>query len=226
MAPHTSQCKKNLAIRSPIGRLLLSSMQASATYMSTVQSIMGRLVPGVFYPQEDSHRDTSTLRDSGTNLKLFQPTDHVARLLGVNTLEDLHAETARRGYDGYCFPTFHERRLFGKENPGLVSDTANSLEELAKKTKAVHIELNRVDFAAQEPHIPTRAELEAALQGNFNGELGEILTVVKELGNVGYIVIESVMGGLKKVTGHKKIKDLQKDYQVIGDSARAFFNSA
>lgn len=217
----TSIVDRTLA--TPVGRLLLPNMRASADYMQIVQSMMGHSVPGVFYPQEEGECDMSILATSETNLRLFQPTDHVARLVGATSLAELQLITEQRGYDGYCFDTFHGQRRYGRETPGVVSDLDHSLPDIAKDSKAVHISLNRADFAASEPHIPSRNDLIEVLSGAFTGRLHEILTAVKEQGEVAYVAVELTLDGLKDVTGHTKIGDLQKDYQTIGNSIRTFF---
>lgn len=214
----------DMALATPAGRLLLPNMRASARYMQTVQSILGHSVPGVFYPQEDAQRDSLILETSETELKLFQPTDHVARLIGASSLVELRSLTSGRGYDGYCLDTFHGQRHYGREKAGIVSDLDRSLPNIAKNTRAMHISLNRADFAVTESHIPTREDLVDALKGRFNGRLLEMLSTVKELGSVEYVAVELTLDGLKDVTGHSKIDDLQKDYQMIGSTVKTFFS--
>jgi hypothetical protein len=213
------------ALRSPIGRLMLPNMRGSAKYMQTLQSIIGYSLPGIFYPQEDAQRDIQILESSDTEYKLFQPTDHVAKLLGVTSLESLHAETTARGYDGYCLDTFHSQRFYGRDRAGLVSNLDKSLNDLVQNTKALHVSLNRADFTDAEPHIPTREDLITVLNGNFSGRLNEMLTAVREAGKAKFIVVELGMSGLKDLTHHTHLKDLQKDYKEIGNSLRTFFGS-
>ena len=213
------------ALASPLGRILLPNMRGSAKYMRTLQSLIGYPLPGIFYPQEDVQRDKAILETSATEYKLFQPTDHVTRLLGVVSLESLRTETEARGYDGYCLDTFHSQRLYGRANPGIVSDLDRSLASLAQQTKALHVSLNRVDFIDEEPHIPTQKDLVETLGGNFTGRLSEILTAVREAGKAKFIVVELGMSGLKSLTKHSNIKDIQKDYEEIGNSIRSFFKT-
>jgi hypothetical protein len=221
----TSTGLVDTALSSPLGRLMLPNMSGSAKYMRSLQTMIGHSLPGIFYPQENPQRDVNILKTSGTEYKLFQPTDHVARLLGVTSLESLQAETRARGYDGYCLDTFHSQRLYGRDEAGLVSDLDKSLAYLAQYSEALHVSLNRVDFTDMEPHIPTRYDLIESLHGDFSGRLNEILTAIRQAGKIKFVVVELGMRGLKDLTHHTDIKDLQKDYEAIGNSLRTFFSS-
>jgi hypothetical protein len=156
---------------------------------------------------------------------LFQPTDHVARLARTDTLMGFAGNLrGLRGYD-YVLDTYHARRRYGNEAPGLISDTKLSVPFMAPNTRAMHLSLNRSDIPG-EPHIPTLLEAQQALRGEYTGELRDMLDAVKEGGRPEYVVIEATLGGVALASGHSQLDDIQKDYADIADGFREYWAAA
>ena len=210
-------------VAGPLGRLVMPGVLQSAAFMATVQAETGPL-PAVLYPQSDTEQDRQALQKAQAAYNIFQPTDHVARLLGAQTAEDLLTESAARGYSGLCIDTFHTQRRYQREQPGPISDLDAALPILAPHTQALHVSLNRRDIAS-ESHIPTEQDLHDALQGRFRGATREILDAVSELGSAQFVVLELTAGSLAEVTGHTKRDDIQKDYRQLRDSLADYFDS-
>lgn len=226
--PEVEKSRIDQLVSSRLGRLLMPEMVQSAKWMKTIQDRLPKRVPAIFYPQKSFSRDQLMLAKSGANCKLFQPTDHVARLFEVEIPRNLSMAMHNRGYDGYCADTFHMRRYYGRDKcqRGPVSDMETSLDYLAPQVRALHISLYRQDFAAREPHIPTEQELKAALSGAYTGQLKEIIDTCLEQSSVRYAVVELTSKDLACFTGHKDKKSLQQSYADIASGLKDYFEAA
>jgi len=213
---------KGRIIGSPLGRLILPEVCESADVMNQIQLAANRCVPVVLYPQADAEKDRRQIEAAHSLRHLFQPTDHVARLVGAANIVEFDEETSGvRGYD-YVIDTFHLRRRYGRDEPGVVSDFRTSVPYMAPNTSALHLSLNRTDIPG-EPHIPTEAEARKALKGVYDGELKEMLDVVKETGFASFVVIEATSNGIADLTGHKSMGDIQSAYADIADGFREYW---
>ena len=181
-------------------------------------------MPAIFYPQASRREDSLILDASAVAKKYFQPTDHVANLLEINSPERFWEEMfINRQYDGYCVDTYHLQRRYGRPDAGLFSDLDSSLEPVAKNARAMHLSLNRSD-TKNEPHIETMADLQSILKGKLTGKTRLIVDALKDKGSIEFATIEVTLGGLKEVSGYRKIKDLRRDYQLIGQVLRDYFS--
>lgn len=229
MVGETGLNRTDRLMRLPIlGPLLIGpDMQGSADFMAAVQAKTEMHVPGTFYPQQDQERDRQNLLVASTTEKLFQPTDHVTRLIGASSVQDMLDKLMGRGYTGVVFDTFHARRKY-VNTPETVSHIEVSLGQLLPAIKALHISLGRTEYNGSQPHIHTMRELQKALRGEFNGELGEMLEEIrtKRRPNLQYIVLESTMGSVGKAANVKQRADLVKAYADIAENVRGFFAQA
>jgi hypothetical protein len=223
--PQNPPSLKGKVLDSALGRLIVPEVRESSEVIGHIQKRTGQSRPVVFYPQRTSRQDRRMFVEARTSEPLFQPTDHVARIFGVETLEGFrdHAEEVR-GY-GYVWDTFHARRRYGREEPGIISDTSVSLKALAPKTTAVHLSLNRTDIPG-EGHIKTLQEATDALDGVYTGELGRNLRMLKASGHVGHVVIEATLDGIAEAAGVRKLEDIQKAYGAIAAGFRNFWEHA
>ncbi len=205
-----------------MGRIILPEVFESAAVMAQIQQRMGKQVPAVLYPQAQFACDRAQIADAAASRHMFQPTDHVAKLVGATNLGKFdHTMRTVRGYE-YVLDTYHVRRTYGEASRGIVSDTYHSVPYMAASTTALHLSLGRTDIPG-ESHIPTEAEARAALHGEYSGELRDMLDVVKAWGSVGYAVIEATSGSLTELTGHAGIKDAQLAYADIADGFREYW---
>jgi hypothetical protein len=175
----------------------------------------------VLYPQRVAKTDRRLIKDSRTDTPLFQPTDHVARLFGAESLEQFQDASARRGF-GYVWDTFHARRRYGHDEKGVISDTSTSLPALAPNTTAIHLSLHRTDIPG-ESHIPTRQEAVDAVEGFYTGGLATDLTILREQGKVDYVVVEATLGGIAAAAEVTQLDDIQKAYASVAEGFRAFW---
>lgn len=216
---------KSKLMASPVGRLIVPEVCESTNVMRAIQDEIGRNVPVTLYPQRTLEREYTQARAVRGSKRLFQPTDHVARMANTTTLMGFAGNLRGvRGYD-YVLDTYHVRRRYGQEEPGLISDTQTSVPFMAPNTRALHLSLNRFDIPG-EPHIPTLDETKQTLSGEYTGELRDMLDAVKERGRPDYMVIEATLGGIAMASGHSKLDDLQKDYADIADGFRDYWQAA
>ena len=208
----------DIMLTSPFGRLLMPTIDESVTHMAKMQKACKERLPGVFYPRADEDRDRIQLIASMTTDHFYQPTDHVARLIGAENPQVMVDMLSMRGYTGLVYDVFHARRVYPNTQK-TVSDVESSLPVLAPQVKSIHLSLGRLDFAKVQPHIPTVQELSAMLQGTVGGQLGEILQILKAQ-QPKSIVLEVTMGALKAVT-HKK--DVLGQYRSLVETTRSFF---
>jgi hypothetical protein len=212
-------------IASPLGRIILPEVSESAGVMAKIQAESGLRLPVTLYPQSTLAQEYEQVRAARGSKHLFQPTDHVARLVRATTLMGFAGSMrGARSYD-YVLDTYHARRRYGSDEPGIISDTGTSVPFMAPHTAAVHLSLNRSDIP-NEPHIPTLLEAKQALRGEYTGELRDMLDAVKEQGRPEYVVIEATLGGIAAASGHTQIADLQKDYADIADGFRDYWQAA
>jgi len=208
----------NRLIDSPLGGLMMPEVVASADYIAEIQTGINQSLPVVFFPQEQATVDRVTLNKVRASLSLFQATDHVARLVyaqDFRQFEDVMLE--QRGYDGFVFDTLHVRRTYGSD-PGIVSRNPFRLLE---HTRAVHLSLNRLDFAKSEPHILGKQELDDALSGEFTGFHRDVLDAVREQPQVKYVVVELASGALKRQAAERRLT-VQQGYSQIAGNLRNF----
>ncbi|HSD56155.1 MAG TPA: hypothetical protein VLA92_03305 [Candidatus Saccharimonadales bacterium] len=223
--PENAKSLKGAVLNSPLGRLIIAGVTESAEVIGDIQRRRDEYKPVVFYPQTTSRRDKAMIKASETKHPLFQPTDHTARHMGAANLEEfgIHAEGVR-GYS-YVWDTFHGRRQYGREEPGIISRTKDSLPYLAGRTTAIHLSLNRTDIPG-EGHIPTLQEAQNALKGVYVGELGDNLQTLKCIGEVQYVVIESTLGAMAAASGVTQLPDIQKAYADVAEGFREFWKTA
>jgi len=223
--PENEKSLKGALLDSPLGRLIISEVTDSAGVIGDIQQRSGKSMPVVFYPQRNSRQDKRMIQDAKTKSPLFQPTDHTARLMGTEDLDSfrIHAEKIR-GYS-YVWDTFHARRRYGRDEPGIISDTKTSLQHLAGKTTAVHLSLGRSDIPGED-HIPTLQEGREALKGQYIGELRESLQTLRCIGEVEYVVIESTLGAMAAAASVTQLPDIQKAYADVAEGFREFWKTA
>jgi hypothetical protein len=222
---------------SPLGRLVLPEVISSAAVMGKIQEAAGKEVPTVLYPQADRQADFAQIRAAHGSEYLFQPTDHVARLVRADSLEaferemgddetisDPNPDLHGRGY-GYVWDTFHGRRRYGRDTNGLISDTRHSVSYLADNIRALHLSLDRSDIPG-EPHIPTKDEGRKALRGLYDGELRDNLDAIKEAGYAEYMVIEATAPSIGSLIGSTDIVAIQDAYADIANGFRAYWDAA
>jgi hypothetical protein len=216
---------KSKLIASPLGRLILPEVSESTSVMGEIQEELGVRLPVTLYPQNSLKQEYTQARAVRGSKRLFQPTDHIARMTNTSTLMGFSGNLRGvRGYD-YVLDTYHVRRRFGQEEPGLISNTETSVPFMAPHTRALHLSLNRADIPG-ETHIPTLEETKQALRGEYTGELRDMLDVVKERGAADYMVIEATVGGVAVASGHDRLADIQKDYADIADGFREYWHAA
>lgn len=207
---------------SPLGRIILPEAVESARVMAEIQRHAGKDVPVVLYPQALTRDDRAQIAAAAGTYHLFQPRDQTANLVGSTTIEAFDDKMANvRGY-GYVLDTFHVRRRYGHDEPGIISTINASVPVMGTNIRAVHLSLNRTDIPG-EPHIPTEAEGRDALNGRYTGELRYMLNLAKALGEVEYAVIETEYDAVRSLTGHDSASDIQKDYADIADGFREFW---
>ncbi|HEU4914153.1 MAG TPA: hypothetical protein VFT16_01980 [Candidatus Saccharimonadales bacterium] len=210
---------------SRVGRLVLPEARESASIMGAIQEEIGERLPVTLYPQRSMEQEYAQVRAARGKVHLFQPRDQVARLTRTNTLMGFAGNLrGLRGYD-YALDTYHVRRRYGSDEPGVISNTELSVPFMAPNTRSLHLSLNRGDISG-ESHIPTLLEAQQALRGEYTGELRDMLDTVKAEGSPEYTVIEATLDGIAAASGHHTLPDLQKDYADIADGFREYWQGA
>lgn len=209
---------------SKLGRVVLPEVTESAKILRAIQNQANIKIPVTLYPQRSLEGELRQINDAGGSRHLFQPMDGVARLTNSTSLTGFDEEMRiTRGYD-YAVDTYHIRRRYGNDGPGLVSDTTTSVPLMAPHTRSLHLSLNRSDMS-REPHIPTLEEAKQALQGEYTGELRDILDAIKDNGDPGFVVIEATLGGIAMASGYSDLGDIQKGYADIADGFRSYWEA-
>lgn len=209
-------------IRGPLGRIIMPEVCESAKTMAAIQHETGVKVPAVLYPQRLRYRDRSQVAHCQSSGILFQPTDHVARLIESDTLESFDVEMHERRSYSYVLDLFHVRRRYGRDKPGLISNTKESVPFMAPHTRALHLSLARTDIRGED-HINTAWEALEAENGRYSGELRDMLDTVKALGNVEYVTIEAPLNGLVAATGRQGLRGASGVYKSIVDGFRDYW---
>lgn len=206
-------------------QIVRPDMLGSADFMSRIQKGIGRQLPGTFYPQEYSAHDKRILDQAHTSEKLFQPTDHVAYLVGAPTVDAMKINTKERGYTGYVLDTFHVRQQYPYAERTVSTERA-IFETIAPAAIGAHLSLGRFEFEATQPTIPTRQELVDALNGKFRGQLAEMLRVLANNEHLQYVVVELVQSSIAQVMkGRQTRADMVQAYKDIASLLRDSLNT-
>ena len=211
-------------LASSLGRLIMPEVCESASVMAAIQAAANKTVPVTLYPQARKFYDYPQIIAARGSEHLFQPTDNVAQQIGATSIEAFDADMRGLRKYGYVLDTFHWRRTYGAEQPGVISDMAVSVPYLAPHTRAIHLSLNRGDIKG-EGHIPTLDEAKQALQGEYTGGLRDMLDEVKAHGDVQYAVVELTTGGLAEAMGHSGLHDLRQGYADIAQGFREYWQT-
>ena len=126
---------------------------------------------------------------------------------------------------GYVIDTMHIRKRYGATEKGILNDTEASVPFLAPYTNAMHLSLYRKDIPGED-HIPGLKEAQDALQGKYTGELRDMIDVLKERGNVKYVVVEATSDAVSEAAGATSIQDLQLAYRDIAEGFEDYWQAA
>lgn len=212
-------------LASPFGGLIMPDAVKSAHFMRRTQRHMGRRVPGVLYPLADRQRDIAQREAAGISRPFFQPMEHQVKMVHASTLQGFHMEMHDiRNYE-YVADTVHIRKRYGIDRPGILNDTESSLPFMAPYTKAMHLSLYRKDIPGED-HIPGLQEARAALRGEYTGELRFMLDVLKERGDIEYVVVEGTADAIGEAVEATSIKDLQHAYRDIAEGFVDYWRAA
>ena len=211
------------AIASPLGRALMPEVVDSSAYMRAVQERIGAK-PCVLYPLPDRDLENQALNVGG-GLRLLQPTDHVAAMIGARTPEEMVEKLLARGYDGLILDTFHmQPKRYDGGLPQVASDLDRSLPVFQPYVFGAHLSVNRQDTAGGIPDLQasTARDLDNALDGRYDGETGEILTAAWTSPQFEYVAVETTAGQVAERTGHDEPFMLAMDYRRLSDGLRSY----
>lgn len=223
--PHTYRPSlRDRCINGPLGRIIMPSVVGSAKVIDRIQAELDIRVPVVLYPQRTDAADKKQLDElSDGRPKIFQYTSHVARLVGARSIEEFDETMTGRGWDGYVLDTFHARRQYGTEGGLMTGDILASVAYFAGKTKAVHLSVNRTDIP-NEPHIPTEADMFSAFDGTYAGtEMGDMLDVLKDKGDIEYVSVETLSLGIAATSGGSDPESMLRPYEDIATGLREYW---
>lgn len=196
-------------LASKIGqKMIMPGVVESVSFMSAVQTHLGRKLPAVYFPRVSAAEDKAMLAAGDASMNLFQPKAHLLEDWDVDSAQDFQEEAESRGYNT-CFDTHHGQRG-GKF--GLL------LAGSAPAARAIHLSVARYDMP--DEHIDIAGDLEIARQGNYSGAIGDTFDAVDELGNLDYVVIEAPIAGIRQATGYTAMRDIVQVYAEITDGIR------
>ncbi|HTE22540.1 MAG TPA: hypothetical protein VK674_05875 [Candidatus Limnocylindria bacterium] len=174
----------------------------------------------VFYPHANPQLDNKQIAAAQPDKALIQPHDKEARRVGASTLGEFdHKMRIVRGYNGYALDTgwVHHPSTIG---PQVISNIEASVPYLAPYSPEVHLSVGRLDQGRSEASM---TELRGALNGNYAGDIGYMLGVVKEAGKVKRVVVETPLSSVARAIGDTSERGLQIAYQDIGNGIRNYW---
>lgn len=210
-------------LSSPLGGLIMPDARDSAGFMRRAQQRMNHKLPGVLYPLADRLLDVAQQETAGLSRPLFQPMEHQAAAVGATTLFGFHMEMHDIRNYGYVIDTFHLRRRYGADQSGTINNIEASVPFLAPYTEAVHVSLYRKDIPGED-HIPGLKEAQAALRGEYTGEIRFMLDVLKEKGNVKYMVVEATSNAIAEAAEISTLEDIQLAYRDIAEGLADYWD--
>jgi len=222
--PDRGSWAARVAINTPgVGRIVFGpTVMGSAKAIGRAGRKLGRNEERdvVFYPHANPNLDHKQIVAAEAGKAIIQPHDKEARKVGATTLRgfDYQIRDVRR-YDGYALGTGWIHRP-SKVGPKVISTIEESVPYLASHSPEVHLEIGRWDQGRTEASM---TELRNALRGDYTGEIGFMLGVVREVGKVERVVIEAPFSSVAQAAEVTTDAGLISAYADIGEGFRSYW---
>lgn len=174
----------------------------------------------VTYPNSNTLIDAEVNNVSDWEVA-HQVTNNTFASIGASNLVD-YLEKIKERKSKIVIDTFHIRRTYGRKNTGPINDWSKSIPALNEEVIAAHISAGRTDIPGED-HIPTDEELKNLVNGTVNGEFAELIAAFKDAPNLKQVTLEVTSSSIKRITGVKRLSDIQKVYAQIASNITSLF---